>query len=87
MKQWRHTLDFEKQETYIGEFGLTYPFKDTIPILNIFQMPSRLAENDIPPCFRSNRNDVHLTTTPTEGRRSQSITDVSLTATEGQHVE
>lgn len=51
MKQWRHKLDFEKQETHIGEFGLTYPFKDTVPILNIFQMPARVTTKDIPPCF------------------------------------
>ena len=45
MKQWKHVLDFDKQETRIGEFGLTYPFKDTVPILDIFQMPDQLTEN------------------------------------------
>ena len=53
MKQWKHVLDFDKQETYIKEFNLTYPFKDTVPILDIFQMPDRLAPQDVPPRFRS----------------------------------
>ena len=63
MKQWKHVLDFDKQETRIGEFGLTYPFKDTVPILDIFQMHDRLPENQIPPCFRVSRQQVHLTST------------------------
>ena len=68
MKQWKHVLDFDKQETRIGEFNLTYPFKDTVPILDIFQMPPQLALKDIPPCFRTDttRNSVHLTTSGTD---------------------
>ena len=53
MKQWKHVLDFDTQETHIKEFNLTYPFKDTVPILDIFQMPTRLAPQDVPPRFRA----------------------------------
>ena len=42
MKMWKYRLDFEKEETVVGAFGLTYPFKDGIPILDIFQMPDSL---------------------------------------------
>ena len=53
MRQWKHILDFDKQETFVKEFGLTFPFKDTVPILDIFQMPEKLSIADIPPRFRS----------------------------------
>ena len=52
MRQWKHVLDFDAQETHIKEFNLTYPFKDTVPILDIFQMPEVLWQKDIPPRFR-----------------------------------
>ena len=52
MKQWKHVLDFDAQVTHIKEFDLTYPFKDTVPILDIFQMPDELRQQDIPPRFR-----------------------------------
>ena len=48
-----HVLDFDTQETHIKEFNLTYPFKDTVPILDIFQMPDRLTPKDVPPRFRA----------------------------------
>ena len=63
MKMWKHRLDFEKEETVVGAFGLTYLFKDGIPILDIFQMPDRLSKEQVPPCFRSDKNNVHLTST------------------------
>ena len=56
MKQWKHVLDFDAQVTHIKEFNLTYPFKDTVPILDIFQMPSELRIKDIPPRFRPTTN-------------------------------
>ena len=55
MKEWGHVLDFDQQETYIKKFNLTYPFKNTVPILDIFQMPTRLPLSEIPPCFRQDR--------------------------------
>ena len=69
MKQWKHVLDFDKQETHIKEFNLRYPFKDTVPVLDIFQMPDKLLVKDIPPFFRPQRHDVHLTST--EGNATQ----------------
>ena len=63
MKLWKHVLDFDKQITRIGSFGLTYPFKDSVPLLDVFQMPDRLAKADIPPCFRRDTHDVRLTST------------------------
>ena len=88
MKQWKHVLDFDKQETRIGEFDLTYPFKDTIPILDIFQMPQQLERKEIPPCFRmasygTNQapcNSVHLATSGTSSSRDSSSSPPPLVA-------
>ena len=72
IKLWEHVLDFDKQITKIGSFGLTYPFKDSVPMLDIFQMPDRLSKADIPPCFRRDSHDVRLTST--EGIQGQTQT-------------
>lgn len=73
MKQWKHILDFDNQETRIGEFSLTYPFKDSIPVIDIFQMPDRLTKNEIPPMFRAetdSQSQVYLATAADARSRS-----------------
>ena len=59
MKEWSHVLDFADQMTYVKKFKLQYPFKDGIPILNIFQMPKNLRASDVPPQFRTERHETH----------------------------
>ena len=67
MVEWKHVLDFAKQTTYIGAFDLQYPFENSIPVLDIFQLPSSLAMEKIPPCFRaSSRHQVHQVETAPE---------------------
>ena len=45
------TLDFEKQESKIGLFGHRYPFRNTVPVLDVFQLPKTIEQKHIPPCF------------------------------------
>ena len=51
MKTWKMTLDFEKQLTRIGEFKCTVPFRNTVPVLDVLQLPEHVELKDIPPCF------------------------------------
>ena len=53
MHDWKHVLDFANQQTIVGKFGLSVPFTDGIPILNIFEIPDNLKYEDIPPQFQS----------------------------------
>ena len=93
MIQLKHILDFEKQETRIGAYGLSYPFKDSVPILDIFQMPDRLDAKDIPPRFRAPThsknvaNPVRLATSGSKESEAKKVkvetpTDSSVPAAE-----
>ena len=63
MREWEHVLDFKRQVTTVGAFNLQYPFEDTVPVLDVFQLPHKLSNNNVPPCFRQpQRNDVHVVT-------------------------
>ena len=76
MIQLKHVLDFDKQETRIGAYGLSYPFKDSVPILDIFQMPDKLDVQDIPPRFRApthSKNVVRLATSGSERRETKKV--------------
>ena len=53
MHDWKHVLDFENQQTIVGKFNLSVPFKDGTPILDIFEFPDNLKYEDIPPQFKS----------------------------------
>ena len=60
MVESKHVLDFAKQTTYIGAFDLQYPFENSIPVLDIFQLPPSLDLEKVPPCFRaSSRHQDH----------------------------
>ena len=60
MREWKRVLDFDKQMTTIGAFNLKYPFEDSVPVLDIFQLPDNLDMSKIPPCFHAtSKNTVH----------------------------
>ena len=61
MKQWKHNLDFANQVTTVGAFGLTIPFEDSVPVIDIFSIPEQLDLSKIPPCFRNSTNTTYLT--------------------------
>ena len=52
MHDWKHVLDFANQQTIVGKFGLSVPFKDGIPILIILEIPDNLKYEDLPPQFQ-----------------------------------
>ena len=52
MKEWKMTLDFDKQETVIKSLDCVFPFKNTIPVLDIFQLPEAVTPENLPLCFQ-----------------------------------
>ena len=74
MREWERVLDFKRQRTTVGKFDLQYPFEDTVPVLDVFQLPSDLQSHQAPPCFRhTGQHDVRVVTTVT----TQDTTDTS----------
>ena len=68
MREWKHILDFDKQLTTIGAFNLQYPFENSVPVLDIFQLPETLSLKDVPPCFHAKSpNQVHQVAATTKG--------------------
>ena len=66
MKEWEMLLDFCKQETTIRRFNCVVPFLNSVPVLDVFQMPANLNRLQVPPCFHllehdSSRTDRHHT--------------------------
>ena len=59
MNEWKITLDFEKKQTYTKKHNVYIPFKDDIPIIQIFQLPDAITADHIPAEFR--HNAVHFT--------------------------
>ena len=78
MKTWKHVLDFDKQTTRIGAFNKEYPFRNGIPILEIFQIPDQVDLSKVPPAFRLENKEpavplqrtysVRRSATSTEGK-------------------
>ena len=58
MNEWKIILDFEKKQTYTKKHDMYIPFKDDIPIIQIFQLPDPLTRDHIPDQFRCHA--VHL---------------------------
>ena len=52
MKEWKMTLDFDKQETVIKSLKCVFPFKNTVPVLDIFQLPDHVKPEALPLCFQ-----------------------------------
>ena len=61
METWKHVLDFDKQTTRIGAFNKEYPFRNGIPILEIFQIPDNVDLSTVPPAFRLDNKDPTAT--------------------------
>ena len=64
MKEWHMLLDFAKQVTTIGRFNCVIPFLNTVPVLDVFQMPDNLDRLKVPPCFHLlEQHQTHYTST------------------------
>ena len=68
MKEWKMTLDFDKQETVIKSLNCVFPFKNTVPVLDIFQLPETVTPENLPLCFQ-------LRTKPTTPRNMTRYVD------------
>ena len=80
MRERKHFLDFEKQMTTIGAFKLQYPFENSVPILDIFQLPRTLNLTDIPSCFHAKTpRRVHQVAATTTG------VDLLISGSSGSH--
>ena len=76
MKTWKHVLDFDKQTTRIGAFNKEYPFRNGIPILEIFQIPDQVDLSKVPPAFRlDNKEPLAPLQRTYSVRRSSTSTD------------
>ena len=76
MKTWKHVFDFDKQTTRIGAFNKEYPFRNGIPILEIFQIPDQVDLSKVPPAFRlDNKEPLAPLQRTYSVRRSSTSTD------------
>ena len=53
MADWQVTLDFAKSTMAIRKHKVELPFKDSIPVVDIFDLPEILDRRKIPPAFRT----------------------------------
>ena len=53
MAEWEVMLDFAKNTTAIRKHKVELPFKDSIPVIDIFDLPELLDRRKIPPSFRT----------------------------------
>ena len=53
MGEWEVMLDFAKNTTAIRKYKVELPFKESIPVIDIFDLPEILNRKYIPPSFRT----------------------------------
>ena len=84
MADWEVTLDFAKNTLAIRKHKVELPFKDSIPVVDIFDLPELLDRRKIPPSFRT-FEESYVVTSIEEGFQGQ--TDCSDTKSPYTSVE
>ena len=70
MADWEVTLDFAKNILAIRKHKVELPFKDSIPVVDIFDLPELRDRRKIPPSFRT-FEESYVVTSIEEGFQGQ----------------
>ena len=83
MREWKISLDFEKQCTLIKEFDISSPFHGSVPVIDVLDIPEKFQTKDVPAYFRRD----HAAPIPSSSTASSSLCYAVKTETSTQGTE